>query len=420
MVRMGSPVRVRKSAPELKRSGLGDRRFRVSFGVPQGAHFDGKSQEQEVYEMAKEHFDRTKPHLNIGTIGHIDHGKTTLTAAITRTLSSTGWADFTPFDKIDKAPEERERGITINISHVEYQTEKRHYAHIDCPGHADYIKNMITGAAQMDGAILVVSAADGPMPQTREHVLLARQVNVPALVVFMNKVDMVDDPELLDLVEMEIRDLILAQKNPTLALLVRPGGVILRITAKAADEAAARKLIAGMEAEIRSRVGQYIYAVDDEGMENVVGELLRERKLTIACAESCTGGLLTSRLTDVPGSSAYVMGSIVSYTNDVKEAQLGVSPEVLRTVGAVSEETARQMAQGVRERLGADIGVGITGIAGPDGGTPEKPVGLVYIAVAGAGRTVVQKNIFAGTRQQIKYRTTQTALDMVRHFIGNV
>ncbi|HNR52570.1 MAG TPA: elongation factor Tu, partial [Deltaproteobacteria bacterium] len=158
--------------------------------------------------MAKEHFDRTKPHLNIGTIGHIDHGKTTLTAAITKTLASVGWADFTPFDQIDKAPEERERGITINIAHVEYQTEKRHYAHIDCPGHADYIKNMITGAAQMDGAILVVSAADGPMPQTREHVLLARQVNVPALVVFMNKVDMVDDAELLDLVEMEIRDLL--------------------------------------------------------------------------------------------------------------------------------------------------------------------------------------------------------------------
>ncbi|HQQ11312.1 MAG TPA: GTP-binding protein, partial [Synergistales bacterium] len=143
--------------------------------------------------MAKEHFDRTKPHLNIGTIGHIDHGKTTLTAAITKTLASVGWANFTPFEQIDKAPEERERGITINIAHVEYQTEKRHYAHVDCPGHADYIKNMITGAAQMDGAILVVSAADGPMPQTREHVLLARQVNVPALVVFMNKVDMVDD-----------------------------------------------------------------------------------------------------------------------------------------------------------------------------------------------------------------------------------
>jgi len=158
--------------------------------------------------MAKEHFDRSKPHLNIGTIGHIDHGKTTLTAAITKTLASMGMADFTPFENIDKAPEERERGITINIAHVEYQTDNRHYAHIDCPGHADYIKNMITGAAQMDGAILVVSAADGPMPQTREHVLLARQVNVPALVVFMNKVDMVDDAELLDLVDMEVRDLL--------------------------------------------------------------------------------------------------------------------------------------------------------------------------------------------------------------------
>ncbi len=158
--------------------------------------------------MAKEKFERTKPHLNIGTIGHIDHGKTTLTAAISKTLSTAGYADFTKFDEIDKAPEERERGITINIAHIEYQTDKRHYAHIDCPGHADYIKNMITGAAQMDGAILVVSAADGPMPQTREHVLLARQVNVPALVIFMNKVDMVDDEELLDLVEMEIRELL--------------------------------------------------------------------------------------------------------------------------------------------------------------------------------------------------------------------
>ena len=168
----------------------------------------------EANEMAKEKFERTKPHLNIGTIGHIDHGKTTTTAAITKTLARHGGADFTPFDMIDKAPEERERGITINISHVEYQTPNRHYAHIDCPGHADYIKNMITGAAQMDGAILVVSAADGPMPQTREHVLLARQVNVPALVVFMNKCDMVDDPELLELVEMEIRDLLSKYKFP--------------------------------------------------------------------------------------------------------------------------------------------------------------------------------------------------------------
>jgi len=158
--------------------------------------------------MAKEKFERTKPHVNVGTIGHVDHGKTTLTAAITQRQAAKGLADFTPFDQIDKAPEERERGITIATAHVEYQTPERHYAHVDCPGHADYVKNMITGAAQMDGAILVVSAADGPMPQTREHVLLARQVNVPHIVVFLNKVDQVDDEELLELVEMEVRELL--------------------------------------------------------------------------------------------------------------------------------------------------------------------------------------------------------------------
>jgi elongation factor Tu len=158
--------------------------------------------------MAKEKFERTKPHVNVGTIGHVDHGKTTLTAAITQRQAKKGLASFVPFDQIDKAPEERERGITIATAHVEYQTDKRHYAHVDCPGHADYVKNMITGAAQMDGAILVVSAADGPMPQTREHVLLARQVNVPHIVVFLNKCDMVDDPELLELVELEVRELL--------------------------------------------------------------------------------------------------------------------------------------------------------------------------------------------------------------------
>ena len=158
--------------------------------------------------MAKEKFERTKPHVNIGTIGHVDHGKTTLTAAITKVLAMKGDAQFMDYANIDKAPEERERGITINTAHVEYQTDKRHYAHVDCPGHADYVKNMITGAAQMDGAILVVSAADGPMPQTREHILLSRQVGVPYIVVFMNKCDQVDDPELLELVEMEIRDLL--------------------------------------------------------------------------------------------------------------------------------------------------------------------------------------------------------------------
>ncbi len=164
--------------------------------------------------MAKAKFERTKPHVNVGTIGHVDHGKTTLTAAITAIQAKKGLAQFTAYDQIDKAPEERERGITIATAHVEYESAKRHYAHVDCPGHADYVKNMITGAAQMDGAILVVSAADGPMPQTREHILLARQVNVPYIVVFMNKVDMVDDPELLDLVELEVRELLSAYEFP--------------------------------------------------------------------------------------------------------------------------------------------------------------------------------------------------------------
>jgi len=164
--------------------------------------------------MAKAKFERTKPHVNVGTIGHVDHGKTTLTAAITEVQAKRGLADFVPFDQIDKAPEEKERGITIATAHLEYQTEGRHYAHVDCPGHADYVKNMITGAAQMDGAVLVVSAADGPMPQTREHVLLARQVNVPYIIVFLNKVDMVDDPELLELVELEVRELLSSYEFP--------------------------------------------------------------------------------------------------------------------------------------------------------------------------------------------------------------
>ncbi|MBI3193128.1 MAG: elongation factor Tu [Ignavibacteriae bacterium] len=186
--------------------------------------------------MAKEKFSREKPHVNIGTIGHIDHGKTTLTAAITMALSKRGLSQVRTFDSIDNAPEERERGITINVAHVEYQTDKRHYAHVDCPGHADYIKNMITGAAQMDGAILVVAANDGPMPQTRAHVLLARHVNVPRMVVFMNKVDMVDDPELLDLVEMELRDLLKKYEFPGDEIpIIRGSG--LKALEKASDPA---------------------------------------------------------------------------------------------------------------------------------------------------------------------------------------
>jgi elongation factor Tu len=185
--------------------------------------------------MAKEKFNRDKPHCNIGTIGHVDHGKTSLTAAITKVLAESGGATFTAYDQIDKAPEERARGITINTAHVEYQTQKRHYAHVDCPGHADYVKNMITGAAQMDGAILVVSAADGPMPQTREHILLARQVGVPALVVFMNKVDMVDDPELLDLVEMEVRELLSSYQFPGDEIPIIRGSALCALEGKSPE-----------------------------------------------------------------------------------------------------------------------------------------------------------------------------------------
>ena len=200
--------------------------------------------------MAKQKFERTKPHVNIGTIGHVDHGKTTLTAAITRVLSKTGGAEFLGYDMIDKAPEERERGITINTSHVEYETSKRHYAHVDCPGHADYVKNMITGAAQMDGAILVVSAADGPMPQTREHILLSRQVGVPAMVVFLNKADMVDDAELMELVEMEVRELLSSYEFPGDDIPVVSGSALKALEGDAEYEA---KIV-----ELMDAVDEYI------------------------------------------------------------------------------------------------------------------------------------------------------------------
>ena len=195
--------------------------------------------------MAKEKFQRNKPHCNIGTIGHVDHGKTTLTAAITKVLAETGGATFTAYDQIDKAPEEKARGITISTAHVEYETDKRHYAHVDCPGHADYVKNMITGAAQMDGAILVVSAADGPMPQTREHILLARQVGVPALVVYMNKVDMVDDPELLELVELEVRELLSKYNFPGDKIPIIKGSALMALEGK--DDKLGKESILGAD-----------------------------------------------------------------------------------------------------------------------------------------------------------------------------
>ena len=202
--------------------------------------------------MAKAKFERNKPHCNIGTIGHVDHGKTSLTAAITKILAETGGATFMAYDQIDKAPEEKARGITINTAHVEYETTNRHYAHVDCPGHADYVKNMITGAAQMDGAILVVSAADGPMPQTREHILLARQVGVPALVVFMNKVDMVDDPELLDLVELEVRELLTSYQFPGDKIPIIKGSALMALEGK--NEEIGKKAIL----ELMKAVDEYI------------------------------------------------------------------------------------------------------------------------------------------------------------------
>ena len=219
--------------------------------------------------MAKEKFLRDKPHCNIGTIGHVDHGKTSLTAAITKVLAETGGATYTAYDQIDKAPEERARGITISTAHVEYQTKNRHYAHVDCPGHADYVKNMITGAAQMDGAILVVSAADGPMPQTREHILLARQVGVPALVVFMNKVDMVDDPELLDLVEMEVRELLTSYQFPGDDIPIIRGSALAALEGKTPEigHDAILKLMAAVDSYIpqpeRAKDQPFLMPIED-------------------------------------------------------------------------------------------------------------------------------------------------------------
>jgi elongation factor Tu len=219
--------------------------------------------------MAKEKFERNKPHCNVGTIGHVDHGKTSLTAAITKVLAETGGATFTAYDQIDKAPEEKARGITISTAHVEYETKNRHYAHVDCPGHADYVKNMITGAAQMDGAILVVSAADGPMPQTREHILLARQVGVPAIVVFMNKVDMVDDPELLDLVELEIRELLSKYNFPGDKIPIIKGSALMALEDKNKEQGhdAILKLMEAVDASIpqpdRPIDGAFLMPVED-------------------------------------------------------------------------------------------------------------------------------------------------------------
>jgi len=341
--------------------------------------------------MAKLKFERTKPHINIGTIGHVDHGKTTLTAAITKVLGLKKLAAFMPFDQIDKAPEEKERGLTIAIAHVEYETEKRHYAHIDCPGHADYIKNMITGAAQMDGTILVVSAADGPMPQTREHVLLAKQVRVPSIVVFLNKVDMVDDPELLDLVELEVRELLSGYDFPGDDIPVVRGSALKALESDSTDPAAA-------EYEC---IGQLLDAVDGaipEPARDVDKDFLMpiEDVFTI----SGRGTVVTGR----------VERGVVKVGEEIEI--VGIS-DTTKTVVTGVEMFRKVLDEG---RAGDNIGVLLRGVkreevergqvlAKPGSITPHlKFKGEVYILTKEEGGR--HTPFFNGYRPQFYFRTT--------------
>ncbi len=258
--------------------------------------------------MAKEKFDRSKPHVNIGTIGHVDHGKTTLTAAITKVLAAKGLSEVKSFDSIDSAPEEKERGITINTAHVEYQTETRHYAHVDCPGHADYVKNMVTGAAQMDGAILVVAATDGPMPQTREHILLARQVGVPQLVVFLNKCDLVDDPELLDLVEMEVRELLNSYDYDGDHIPVIRGSALAALNGDPSGVAQVEELMKAVDEWIPLPVR----AVDKDFLMPVEDVFSITGRGTVATGRIETGVIHTSDPVDIIGMGAEKLKSVVT------------------------------------------------------------------------------------------------------------
>lgn len=342
--------------------------------------------------MAKEKFSRDKVHLNIGTIGHIDHGKTTLTAAITKCLSTKGWADFTAYDMIDKAPEERERGITINIAHVEYQTETRHYAHIDCPGHADYIKNMITGAAQMDGAILVVSGNDGPMPQTREHVLLARQVNVPALVVFMNKVDLVDDPELLDLVEMEIRELLNKYEFPGDNIPIIRGSAL-----KVIEEGS------GKDDDPVCKCIWDLMAACDESIPTPVRE--KDKPFLMPVEDVFT---ITGRGTVVTGR---VERGVINSGDEV--AIIGMAPDIRKTV-ATSLEMFRKILD--YAEAGDNVGVLLRGIDKEDiqrGQILAKPGSVTPHTKFHAEVYVLKKEeggrhtpFFKGYKPQFYFRTT--------------
>jgi elongation factor Tu len=337
--------------------------------------------------MAKKKFERTKPHVNVGTIGHVDHGKTTLTAAITKRQASKGMADFTPFDQIDKAPEERERGITIAIAHVEYETAKRHYAHVDCPGHADYIKNMITGAAQMDGAVLVVSAADGPMPQTREHILLARQVGVPYIVVYMNKIDMVDDPELIELVELEVRELLSEYEFPGDDTPVIKGSAL--------------KALEGDE-EAMVSIDELLDAID-----SFIPEPVRdiEKPFLMAIEDVFT---ITGRGTVATGR---VERGIVKVGDEVE--MVGIHTETKKTVVTGVEMFRKLLDQA---QAGDNIGVLLRGVARTDierGQVLCKPgsitphtefMGQVYVLTKEEGGR--HTPFFDGYRPQFYFRTT--------------
>ena len=339
--------------------------------------------------MGKKKFERTKPHLNIGTIGHVDHGKTTLTAAITKHLAKKGFAEFRPFDSIDNAPEEKERGVTINICHVEYETDKRHYAHVDCPGHADYIKNMISGAAHMDGAILVVAASDGPMPQTREHILLARQVQVPYVVIYMNKVDLVDDPELLDLVELELRELLNDYEFPGDDIPIIRGSALKALEAEDSDSPEVKSIW-----ELMDAVDTYIpepIRVLDKPFLMPIGDVF---------SISGRGTVVTGR----------VDRGIVKTGEEVEI--VGIRP-TFKTVCTGVEMFRKTLDEG---RAGDDIGVLLRGtkredvergqvVAKPGSITPHtKFMAQVYILTKEEGGR--HTPFFTGYRPQFYFRTT--------------
>ncbi|MFO8007501.1 MAG: elongation factor Tu [Candidatus Brocadiia bacterium] len=339
--------------------------------------------------MAKEDFKRTKPHLNVGTIGHVDHGKTTLTSAMTLYLSEKGLADYRTFDSIDNAPEERERGITIQTQHVEYETDNRHYAHVDCPGHRDYIKNMITGAAQMDGAILVVSAADGPMPQTKEHVLLARQVNVPAIVVFLNKTDQLDDPELLELVELEVRDILNEYNFPGDEIPVISGSA-LNALENPDDEEAMQPVVEVLEA-LDSYIPEPTRAVDQPFLMPVEDVFSIKGRGTVGTGRVERGAVRVGDEVEI----------------------VGLRPEIHKTVVTGVEMFRKTLDMG---QAGDNIGVLLRGVekdelnrgmvlAEPGSITPHtKFEGEVYILTADEGGR--HKQFFSGYRPQFYFRTT--------------